>query len=82
VPAHPPEPEFTRAAAAGDPDAARPGVLAEARVVLPRPIREKHTGLRIDEDVLAWFRAHGPGYQTRMNAVLRAYVEAQKRGGR
>jgi uncharacterized protein (DUF4415 family) len=32
--------------------------------------------------VLAWFRAHGPGYQTRMNAVLRAYVEAQKRGSR
>jgi uncharacterized protein (DUF4415 family) len=32
--------------------------------------------------VLAWFRARGPGYQTRMNAVLRAYVEAQKRGGR
>jgi uncharacterized protein (DUF4415 family) len=32
--------------------------------------------------VLAWFRAQGPGYQTRMNAVLRAYVEAQKRGGR
>ena len=31
--------------------------------------------LRIDHDVLEWFRAQGPGYQTRMNAVLRAYVE-------
>jgi uncharacterized protein (DUF4415 family) len=40
------------------------------------------TGLRIDEDVLAWFRGQGPGYQTRMNAVLRAYVEARKRAGR
>ena len=38
--------------------------------------------MRIDEDVLAWFRAQGPGYQTRMNAVLRAYVEAHKREGR
>jgi uncharacterized protein (DUF4415 family) len=51
-----------------------------------RPARYRKTaftgGLRIDEDVLAWFRAQGPGYQTRMNAVLRAYVDAQKRGGR
>jgi uncharacterized protein (DUF4415 family) len=31
--------------------------------------------LRIDHDVLEWFRAQGPGYQTRMNAVLRAYME-------
>jgi uncharacterized protein (DUF4415 family) len=72
------------AAAAGDPDAPPldEAFWQEARVVLPRPTRKKHTGLRIDEDVLAWFRAHGPGYQTRMNAVLRAYVEAQKRSGR
>jgi uncharacterized protein (DUF4415 family) len=53
-----------------------------ARPFFPRRARKIHTGLRIDEDVLAWFRAHGPVYQTRMNAVLRAYVEAQKRGGR
>jgi uncharacterized protein (DUF4415 family) len=32
--------------------------------------------LRIDADVLAWFRAQGPGYQSRMNALLRAYMEA------
>jgi uncharacterized protein (DUF4415 family) len=31
--------------------------------------------LRVDHDVLAWFRARGPGYQTRMSAVLRAYME-------
>jgi uncharacterized protein (DUF4415 family) len=76
--------EEIEAATAGDPDAPPldEAFWQEARVVLPRPIRKKHTGLRIDEDVLAWFRAHGPGYQTRMNAVLRAYVEAQKRGGR
>jgi uncharacterized protein (DUF4415 family) len=29
--------------------------------------------LRVDVDVLAWFKAQGPGYQTRMNAILRAY---------
>lgn len=32
--------------------------------------------LRIDADVLAWFKARGPGYQTRMNAVLRAFKDA------
>jgi uncharacterized protein (DUF4415 family) len=32
--------------------------------------------LRIDADVIEWFKAQGPGYQTRMNALLRAYMEA------
>jgi uncharacterized protein (DUF4415 family) len=36
--------------------------------------------LRLDSDVVAWFRAGGKGHLTRMNAVLRAYVEAQKHG--
>lgn len=34
--------------------------------------------LRIDSDVLAWFRGQGKGYQTRINALLRAYMEAQR----
>jgi len=34
--------------------------------------------LRVDADVLAWFKAQGPGYQTRMNAVLRAFKEASR----
>ena len=42
---------------------------------LPRPKRKEHTNLRLDADVLAYFRAQGPGYQTRINAVLRSYVE-------
>ncbi len=32
--------------------------------------------LRVDQDVLAWFKAQGPGYQTRINAVLRAFRDA------
>ncbi len=32
--------------------------------------------LRLDADIIAWFRAQGTGYQTRMNAVLRAYMAA------
>jgi len=31
--------------------------------------------LRIDADVVEWFRAQGPGYQPRMNALLRAFME-------
>ena len=34
--------------------------------------------LRVDSDVLSWFRAQGPGYQSRMNALLRAYMQAHK----
>ena len=35
--------------------------------------------IRVDREVLDWFRAQGKGYQSRMNAVLRAYKEAQGR---
>ena len=34
--------------------------------------------IRLDPDVLTWFRSHGRGYQTLINAVLRTYVEAHK----
>ena len=34
--------------------------------------------LRVDQDVLDWFRAQGKGHLTRMNAVLRAYFESQR----
>jgi uncharacterized protein (DUF4415 family) len=72
------------AAAAGDPDAPPldEGFWREARVVsLVRSARNIPACASM-RTVLAWFRARGPGYQTRMNAVLRAYVEAQKRDGR
>jgi uncharacterized protein (DUF4415 family) len=32
--------------------------------------------LRLDQDVLDWFKAQGPGYQTRINAVLKAFRDA------
>jgi uncharacterized protein (DUF4415 family) len=48
-----------------------------ARIVTPP--QKKHTGIRIDADVLDWFRRQGRGWQTRMNAVLRAYYEAHRR---
>jgi uncharacterized protein (DUF4415 family) len=42
-----------------------------------RPVpRKTSISLRIDADVLEWFKAQGTGYQTRMNAVLRAFKDA------
>jgi uncharacterized protein (DUF4415 family) len=35
--------------------------------------------MRLDADVLAWFRAQGRGYQTRINTVLRAFMQAKQR---
>ncbi|TDT43080.1 uncharacterized protein (DUF4415 family) [Halospina denitrificans] len=34
--------------------------------------------LRLDEDVLSWFKAQGKGYQTRINQLLRRYMENQQ----
>ncbi len=47
-----------------------------ARVVMPRGKTSVH--LRLDSDVVEWFKARGSGHLTRMNAVLKAYVEAHK----
>ena len=42
-----------------------------------KPVPAKTSiSLRIDRDVLEWFKAQGPGYQTRINSVLRAYRDA------
>ena len=51
---------------------------ASARLVIPQP--KKAVSVRLDADILDFFKAQGKGYQTRMNAVLRAWMEAQKKG--
>jgi uncharacterized protein (DUF4415 family) len=48
----------------------------DAVVVLPPKCA---ISLRVDADVLTWYRAQGKGYQTRMNRVLRRFMEAQQR---
>ncbi|MBK1872166.1 BrnA antitoxin family protein [Marinobacter sp. 1-3A] len=45
---------------------------AELRLPTKQPVT-----LRIDEDVLVWFKAQGKGYQTRINKLLRQYMESQ-----
>jgi uncharacterized protein (DUF4415 family) len=46
---------------------------------LVEPVRKQAVSLRIDEDVLAWFKQRGPRYQSRMNAVLRSYMNSRSR---
>jgi len=47
------------------------------RAKLVTPESKKAISLRVDPDVLEFFKSQGAGYQTRMNAVLRAWIEAQ-----
>lgn len=49
---------------------------AKAEVVAPR--NKSAISIRLDEDILAWFKSQGKGYQGRINAVLRAYFEAHR----
>ena len=51
----------------------------DAKVVLPE--RKQPVTLRIDRDVLTWFKAQGQRYQSRMNAVLKAFVQAHRKAG-
>jgi uncharacterized protein (DUF4415 family) len=49
--------------------------------VLPTQSRKTLISLRVDPDVLDFFKAQGPGYQTRINAVLQAYMQVKKELG-
>jgi uncharacterized protein (DUF4415 family) len=40
------------------------------------PVRKQAISLRLDEDVLEWFKQSGPRYQSRINAVLRSFMKA------
>ena len=46
---------------------------------LPMPRTKVHASLRLDADLLDWFKSQGRGYQTRINAVLRSYFQQQVR---
>jgi len=57
-----------------------PEFWKNARVIFPKP--KKAVTIRIDGDVLDWFRKGGKGYQSRINAVLRSYMESLETEGR
>lgn len=43
---------------------------------------KKQLTIRLDEDVLDWFKEQGPGYQTRINTILRGYMDANREPNR
>jgi uncharacterized protein (DUF4415 family) len=57
-----------------------PEMFAKAvvRRGLPPPPSKQQITIRLDNDVLRWFRSQGEGYQTRINSLLRAYMEAHQ----
>lgn len=63
------------AAIASDPDSDFPLDEGEWDIVVPK---KQPVSIRLDEDVLSFFKETGPRYQTRINKVLRSYVNAQK----
>ena len=63
------------AATADDPDWAEFKDIDWSNAVLVIPSRKKAISIRVDEDVLDFFRKEGAGYQRRINAVLRSYMQ-------
>lgn len=56
-------------------------VFVEDTFPSPEELRreiKRTVSIRLDPDIYAWFKLPGPGYQTRINAVLRAYMMAQR----
>jgi uncharacterized protein (DUF4415 family) len=72
--------EEIEAQAPADPDEAGMDIDWDSVTVeLPKPKAAVH--MRIDRDVLDYFRSLGKGYQTRINAVLRSYVDKMRHSG-
>jgi uncharacterized protein (DUF4415 family) len=66
-------------ATARDKDAAGLDIdWSEAEVVFPEA--KQAISIRLDRDIIEYFKGTGPGYQTKINAVLRAYVQHERRG--
>lgn len=65
------------ASIADDPDWSDDWNWGEAVLVIPP--KKKAISIRVDEDVLDYFKKQGAGYQRRMNAVLRSYMQQDAR---
>jgi uncharacterized protein (DUF4415 family) len=53
-----------------------PHFFKNAKLRLPQP--KSTITMRLDPDILEWLKERGKGYQTRINAILRMYIEAQR----
>ncbi len=65
------------ASIANDPDWSEDWNWSEAVLVIPP--KKKAISIRVDEDVLDYFKKEGAGYQRRMNAVLRSYMQQKRK---
>jgi uncharacterized protein (DUF4415 family) len=45
---------------------------------MPIPPKKEQLTIRIDSDLLDWLKQHGRGYHTRINTILRAYMQLHK----
>jgi uncharacterized protein (DUF4415 family) len=70
--------EEIEAAVRDDPDAV-PLDFDWSEAVLITPPKKKAISIRMDDDVLDFFKKEGPGYQRRINAVLRSYMQARRK---
>jgi uncharacterized protein (DUF4415 family) len=50
-----------------------------SQTALPLSAKKKAISIRVDEDVLEFFKTDGAGYQRRINAVLRSYMEQKRK---
>ena len=64
---------------ANDPDWAEFKDIDSSDAVLVIPARKKAISIRVDEDVLDYFKKEGAGYQRRINAVLRSYMQQKRK---
>jgi uncharacterized protein (DUF4415 family) len=71
--------EQIEAAIANDPDWEQFKDVDWSKAVLVIPPRKKAISIRVDEDVLDFFKREGEGYQRRMNAVLRSYMQQKSK---
>jgi uncharacterized protein (DUF4415 family) len=59
------------------PDLSTLGEEFWSKAMVKRPERKAQITIRLDREVLDWFKSQGKGYQSRINAILRAYKEAR-----
>ena len=71
--------EEVERAAREDPDWKYDLDIDWSKAVLVVPMQKKAVSIRLDEDVLDFFKSEGRGYQTRINQVLRTYMEHRKK---
>jgi uncharacterized protein (DUF4415 family) len=69
-------------AIADDPDWAEFEDIDWSDAVLVMPAKKKAISIRVDEDVLDFFKKEGDGYQRRINAVLRSYMQQKAKNKR